>query len=112
MAGDIRNRGMMKWQGLMLTEHMKRLEEWGSEYEKIERPHLEDWEQDLIAEEIERAFESKSTIRLTYWDNGRIKHDYGVLIEINLKSKSIVIDDPFGTTCYSFDEIVSATLID
>lgn len=112
MIENIKDRGMMKWQGLMLTEHIKMLEEWDSEYENVERPGLEDWEQDLIADEIERAFKSKSTIRLTYWENGKIKHDYGVPIEINFKSKLIVIDDPFDSTQYLFDEIVAATLID
>lgn len=109
---NLKDRGMMKWQGMMLTEHIKMLEEWDNEYENVERPQLEDWEQDLIAEEIERAFKSKSTVRLSYWSNGQLKEDYGVPIEINTTSKSIVIDDPFGTMRYSFETIVAASIID
>lgn len=107
----IKDRGNIKWQGMMLTEHTNMLKELEKENKKIERPELEEWEATLIAEEIERAYKGKSTVRLTYWREGQLLDDYGVPIEINTSNKSLVIDDPFGKTRYSFNEIVGASLI-
>lgn len=108
----IKDRGAIKWQGMMLTEHSTLLEEWGKENKLVERPELDEFELTAIANEIERAHKSKTTIKLTYWRDGYLKDDYGVPIEIDIRSKTIVIDDPFGTTRYPFDEIVAVSLIE
>lgn len=108
---DYKDRGMKKWQGMMLPDHIKKIKEWDAEDKYIPRPNLEEFELDAIAEEIERAYKGKSTIKLTCWRDGELKDDYGVPIEINTSSKSLVIDDPFGATRYSFREIVGASLI-
>ena len=54
---------------------------------------------------------SKTTIKLTYWRDGHIKDDYGKVIEIDTKSQTIVVDDPFSTIRYKFNEIVAVSLI-
>lgn len=108
----IKDRGNIKWQGMMLTEHVDLLNEFNKEYRSIKGPVLDEYELTLIAEEIERAFKSKSTIKLTYWLDGKLLDDYGVPIKIDTINKKLVIDDPFGTTTYSFDEIVAASLVD
>ena len=97
---------------MMLPEHVGMLRDWIENNEKVEKPLLNDFELELISDEIGRAYKSKSTIRLTYWRDGYLKDDYGIVIEINATSKTIVIDDPFGTNRYKFDEIVAVTLID
>jgi len=111
MLDNNRDRGRIKWTALMLPEHIEKLREWQEEDNKIKRPELDGFELELIADEIERAHKSKSTIKLTYWRDGLLKDDYGVPIEINMTSKTIVIYDPFGTTRYPFDEIVAVSLI-
>lgn len=108
----IRDRGNIKWTAMMLPEHVKMLSSWQEEDNQVKRPKLEGWELELIADEIERAYKSMTTIKLTYWRNGYIKDDYGKVITIDNKSQAIVIDDPFGTTRYRFDEIVAVSLID
>lgn len=100
----------MKWQGMMLAEHVNILNEWAKENELVDRPELDEFELTAIAEEIERAYNSNSTIKLTYWRDGYLKNDYGVPIDIDTKSQTIVIDDPFGTTRYPFSEIVAVSL--
>lgn len=107
----IKDRGGMKWQGMMLTEHVNILKEWEKENEMVERPELDEFELTAIAEEVERAYNSKATIKLTYWREGYLKNDYGVPIDIDTNSQTIVIDDPFGTTRYPFSEIVAVSLI-
>lgn len=108
----IKDRGGVKWQGMMLTEHNTLLKKWKEENKWIERPKLDEFELTAIADEIERAHKSKTTIKLIYWRDGYLKDDYGVPIEIDTRSQTIVIDDPFGTTRYPFDEIVAVSLIE
>lgn len=108
----LRDRGTKKWTALMLPEHVKALQDWTAEDDYVEKPELDECELTLIADEIERAYKGKSTIRLTYWRDGLLKVDYGVPIEINTSSKAVVIDDPFGTSRYGFEEIVAASLVE
>lgn len=107
----IQDRGNIKWTAMMLPEHVKMLREWQEEENQVERPVLSDWELDSIADEIKRAYKGKAAIRLTYWRDGYLKDDYGKVITIDNKGNTIVLDDPFTTTRYPFDEIVAATLI-
>lgn len=108
---NYKDRGMKKWQGIMLTEHIKKIKEWEAEEEYTPRPKLEEFELDLIAEELERAYAGTYTIKLTYWRNGQLSTDYGVPIEIERTQRRIVIDDPFSTNKYLFDEIISVAII-
>jgi len=106
------DRGMKKWQGLMLIEHVKLIQEWQESDNQVERPVLDEFELTLIAEEIERAHKSKSTIKLTYWRDGYLKGDDGKIITIDNKNKSIVIEDPFSTNTYLFAELAAISIID
>ena len=112
MLERLNDRGMKKWQGMMLTEHNVEIRTWLEDDKKTAKPQLEDFELELIADEIQRAFKSKSTIKLTYWRKGYLEVDYGKVLEINLLNKTIVLDDPFTTTRYKFDEIAAVSLID
>lgn len=111
MMDNIKDRGNKKWQGLILTEHAALIREWEEECLRDERPKLDEWELTLIADEIERAHKNKATIKLTYWREGYLKDDYGNVIDIDKLSQTIVLDDPFSTTRYSFSEIVAVSLI-
>ena len=108
----IRDRGNLKWTSMMLPEHIKKLRVWVDDDKKTDKPQLDDLELELISDEITRAFNSKCEVKLTIWREGYLLHDFGKIIEINNKNKMIVLDDPFSTTHYPFDEIVSVSLID
>lgn len=109
----VRDRGMKKWSMMMmLPEHAEELKKWRKEDEYTEKPYLDEFELTLIAEEVERAFKGKSMIKLTYWRDGKLLDDYGVPIKIDTINKELVIDDPFGTTKYSFEEIVVVSLVE
>ena len=109
---NIRDRGNKKWTAMMLPEHVKELIAWEEESKLVKRPELEEFELTLIAEEVERAHKSKTTIKLTYWREGYLKQDFGKVIDIDMKSQTIVVDDPFSTVRYKFSEIVAVSLIE
>lgn len=108
----IQDRGNIKWTAMMLPEHVKMLRDWQEQNGKVDKPQLDEYELELISDEITRAHKSKSTIQLTYWREGYFRNDYGIVIELDMKGKTIVIDDPFGTNRYEFDEIVAVSLIE
>lgn len=108
----IKDRGNIKWQGMMLTEHTNMLKDWIKANEWIERPDLEEWELTLLAEEIELAFQSKASVKLTYWKDGKLLDDYGKIITIINKETSIVLEGPWSPTSYKFEDIMKVHIID
>lgn len=113
MLENVRDRGNKKWaMAMMLPEHVEKLKDWHEEDNRTDKPQLDDWELEQIADEIERAFKGKGSIKLTYWRDGYLKKDYGKVIEIDLSRKTIVLDDPFTTTRYPFNEITAVQIID
>lgn len=108
----IKDRGNIKWQGMMLTEHTNMLKDWKKANDLVQRPDLVEWELTLLAEEIERAFKSKASVKLTYWKDGKLVDDYGKIITIINKEKSIVFDDSCSTTNYKFEDIIKVAIID
>ena len=106
-----RDRGAKKWTAMMLTEHVEKLNEFYAEYDSVERPELDEWELTLLSEEIERAHKGKSDVKLTHWKDGMLLDDYGTIINIDTSSKVIVLDDPFGTRQYNFEDVTAVSVI-
>ena len=82
VMGNIKDRGNKWSMAMMLPEHIERIKSCRENDEKTEKPQLDDFELELIADDIMRAFKSKSTIKLTYWRDGHLKEDYGKIIGI------------------------------
>lgn len=108
----IRDRGNIKWRGMMLTEHVKDLKLWLENDKKTEKPQFDDFELEIISDEIIRAKQSKSGVKLTYWRDGYLNEDYGHIIEINRTNHTLILDSPFSTTRYAFDEITAVQIIE
>ena len=107
-----RDRGTKKWTAMMLTEHVEKLNKFYAEYDSVDRPQFDEWELTLLAEEIERAHKSKASVKLTYWNDGKFMDDYGIIINVDNASKTIVLDDPFGTRKYNFTDITAVSVIE
>lgn len=57
----IKDRGSIKWQGMMLPEHVAKINYWRNKrYE--ERPQLDDFDLQSIQEEIESAYTRKQKL--------------------------------------------------
>ena len=108
----IKDRGNIKWQGMMLTEHTNMLKDWKEANGLVERPNLAEWELTLLAEEIERAFKSKASVKLTYWKDGKLLDDYGKIITIMNRELSIILDDSCLATSYKFEDVIKVDIID
>ncbi|HJF32439.1 MAG TPA: YolD-like family protein [Sporosarcina psychrophila] len=104
----IRDRGNIKWAGMMLTEHIRELRYWMDEDHYEERPELDDFALQSIQEEIEVAYKSKNQILIKTWKDGKFMTRGGAIKTIDLQSKSIVLDNPFGLKRIPVAEIISA----
>ena len=107
----IQDRGNIKWTAMMLPEHVGLLRDWHDQNELVERPEPDEFEMTLLAEEIERAHKGMNSVKLTYWKDGKLLDDYGKVITIDNNSKSIVLDDPFSTNRYKFEDITAISII-
>lgn len=110
--GELKDRGRTKWTAMMLTEHLQLLREWQNEDNLTPRPTLDEFDLQLIGEEIERAYNSQSEVRIKTWNDGYIKQHRGKIIEINSSLKYLVYDHPFGTSRLQLGDIISIDNLD
>ena len=103
----IRDRGTKKWaMAMMLPEHVEALKEWMDEDHYVERPQLDDFDLENIQENIEIAYKRKCETHVATWGNGEIWHYGGKITEINMQSRVLILDTPFGIERLPFAHIV------
>ena len=102
-----RDRGKIKWNSLMLPEHLERLREWQAEDDYIEQPQLDQFDWDNIHETLETASMRQCETEIQIWEDGKITYYQGKLKEINIHSKTVILEDPFGKDRVPVIEIVS-----
>ncbi|WP_427137202.1 YolD-like family protein [Psychrobacillus psychrodurans] len=108
----IRDRGMMKWQGMMLTEHVAMLKEYNQEIKKEPRPELDEWDYDAIQYTLDAAIISKADTKIKRWKNGEFIYNRGTVESVNLQKREIELQDPFYLLSLKLDEIVDVTIMD
>lgn len=109
-VGDIKDRGTLKWQGMFLTEHVQMLREWREEDKKIPKPNLDEYDMQLINEEMDLALKRECNIIIHTWKDWKITRHHGKIAEINLKRRELILEDPFKSHRLSLDEIVSVNM--
>ena len=102
----LRDRGNMKWQGMMLTEHAQAVKEWLESDGLIERPQLDDWELQSIQEELESAFRRQCEARITTWRKGKELFYFGKITELDHRLNCISVPGPFGDDCIPVGDVV------
>lgn len=108
----IRDRGMMKWQGMMLTEHVAMLKEYNLEIKKEPKPELDEWDYDAIQHTLEMAIKSRADTKVKLWRDGAFFYNRGVVESVDLQRRIIELEDPFYLLRLSLDEIVDVTIMD
>ena len=103
-----RDRGTKKWTAMMLPEHIVALRNWMDKDHYEERPELSDWELQSIQEEIEVAYKRKCQTLIKTWKDGKIMTRGAIVEVIDVRSRCIVLDNPFGLERIPYSDIVSA----
>lgn len=108
----IRDRGNIKWTAMMLPEHVAELRKWMNEDRYAKRPELNEWDLQAIQEEIERAYKRKCETLIKTWANGYILPHQGIIAEMDVLKKCIVLEDPFGFETILVEDIINVQSIE
>lgn len=108
----IRDRGNIKWTAMMLPEHVVELRRWMDGESYTERPELNEWDLQLIQEELELAYKKKCETLVKTWANGLITHHQGKVEEIDLFRMCIVLEDPFGPRKIPVADIINVQSVE
>lgn len=107
-----RDRGNIKWTSLFLPEHLERLREWQAEDTNIERPELDQFDWDNIQETLSKAHKRQCETEIQTWQDGKIIYHQGKIRAINVHSKTVIMEDPFGRDRIHVIEMVSVQCLD
>lgn len=91
---------------------MERLREWQAEDHYIEQPQLDQFDWDNIQEILQTAHMRQCETEIQTWQDGKITYHQGKIKEINIHSKTVIIEDPFGRDQIHVIEIVSVQCLD
>lgn len=107
MLEKIRDRGNKKWSmAMMLPEHVAKLRDWMDKDQYVERPQLDDFDLQSIQDNIDIAYKRKCETHVASWCDGEIHHCGGKITEINMRSRVLILDTPFGIERLPFEDIV------
>jgi len=81
---------------MMLPEHVVELRKWKAQENYTDRPELNEWDLQLIQEELELTYMKKCETLVKTWVNGQIIQHQGIVEEIDLLKMCIVLENPFG----------------
>ena len=107
----IRDRGNIKWTAMMLPEHVVELRRWMDGESYTERPELNEWDLQLIQEELELACKRKCETLVKTWVNGKVVQFRGIIEEIDLQSNVVILENIFGIKRIQVSEVFSMQVV-
>lgn len=102
----------MKWQGMMLTEHVTMLKEYNQEIKRTPKPQLDEWDYDAIQHTLDAALKSKADTKVKLWRDGEFIYRRGTIESVDIQKRILELDDPFSLIQLKLDEIVDVTIMD
>ncbi|WP_108672548.1 YolD-like family protein [Peribacillus acanthi] len=112
----IRDRGKIKWgSSFFLPEHTKMLRDLKSDYYKIKKPILDDYQIEEIESKICLAMEFNHSIKITTWEGGFEWSYNGNLHRLDPLTKKLYLEllqeDPYIMKV-DFSDIIAAEVLD
>ena len=109
---QLQDRGSKKWVAMMLPEHVKMLREYSEEIKKEPRPDLNEFDYEAIQDQIALAMKRNVEIKIKRWKEGEFIYNRGTIQWIDLRKRTIELEDPFRLFELSIDEIVDVTILE
>lgn len=107
----VRDRGSKKWVAMMLPEHVKLLREYMEEQKKTPRPELDEWDLDIIQENIQLAMKRNVEVEIKTWRNGAFHIHLGTITWVDINRRTIEMEDVLTSFTLQLDEIVDVTIL-
>lgn len=111
-VGEIKDRGIIKWQGMFLTEHVELIKAWREKEDRVAQPDLTGMDLQLIQEEMELAMKRKCSVCIQTWKEGEFHDHEGVIIDIDFQKQVLIYADCNKRRSVSVREVVSISAID
>ncbi|MGI2329638.1 YolD-like family protein [Planococcus sp. YIM B11945] len=111
-VGDIKDRGNIKWQGLFLSEHVQMLRDLRKEKSKMPKPNLDEYDMQLISEEMDLALKRQCDVVIHTWKDGEVTRHHGTIANIDIQRREFFMEDPFKSHRLNLDEVVSVNMVD
>lgn len=111
VVGDIKDRGRIKWTAMMLPEHIQMLRELQKEDRYKMKPTLDEFDLEMIHEEIQLAFKRQCTVEINVWEEGSQNFN-GIITEIDLSSRILLLDSGIQTKRIAFTSIIGVKVIE
>lgn len=89
----IRDRGNIKWNAMMLPEHVKALREWKAQDKYVEKPELDEWALQELSEQLQIAYNGKVEVELKVWEEKQLYKATGIIKELNVKHAQLTLED-------------------
>ena len=111
-SGEYKDRGIIKWQGMFLTEHVEMIRAWREEDNRVDKPELDEWDLQAIQEELELSIKRKCEVRIQIWKEWKFYYYTGIIEDMEFKNKTITYRDTFGLHRLSVGEIISIDILE
>lgn len=94
----LRDRGTIKWNSLMLPEHVQILKEMWEEDRKESPPQLDEQALEELNEKCIEAYQEKNNITLICFKDGSFVQKQGIIIKLIPQEKALRLKEIEGTT--------------
>ena len=111
-VGDIKDSGAIKWQGMMLTEHVELIRAWYEEDKHDAKPDLDEYDLQLLQEELALAAQRRCQVKMKSWKDKKFHYHLGIIQQLDAHSRSIVYEDPTGVHRLPMNELVGVWMMD
>lgn len=102
-----------KWgMSMMLPEHVVLLRNYYEDQKKVPCPELNEWDLEIIQSSLELALNSKADTKIKLWAAGEFFYKRGTIESVDLKRRTIELQDTFYLFSLKLDDIVDVTLMD
>ncbi len=105
----IRDRGNIKWNAMMLPEHVKLLREWQAQDQYVTKPQLDEWALQELSVQLQTAYNNKIELELNIWEEKRLFKATGTIEKLNINNETLYLED--GRK-FPFQSIFGVSLIE
>lgn len=111
-VGEAKDRGMIKWQGMMLTEHVKLIKEWREEDNRVPMPELDEWDLQAIQEELELSLKRKCEVQIQIWKDWEFHYHTGTIENMSFRTKTLTYKDSSGLHQLPIEIVTSIDILE
>lgn len=107
----LNDRGSIKWNSMMLPEHLVEIKKWKKEQFQDKKRELTEWELEEIEKMIHQSWKLGKVIKLMIWDN-KLHELVGIVTGADMYKKEILLETDLSIKRIIFGQIQKASLVD